>query len=121
MVRKLTSTTQSPIEKIVFGQTDCVLDDSTTTSTEITCTMIDEPVCGNWHPEIYSSKGLIPIASTVSKLSVDCTVSTMAPLTDLNVLGYDNLTISGTNFPRYLQDNTIEIEFDNTAKSKCIP
>lgn len=83
--------------------------------------MKDEPVCGDWHPEIYSNKGLIPVDSSVPKLTVDCTVTSIFPTIDLNVLGHDNLTISGTNFPRYLQDNTIEIEFDNLEKAKCIP
>lgn len=83
--------------------------------------MKDEPVCGDWHPEIYSSKGLIPLNSAAQKLTVDCTVTSIYPSSDLNVLGHDNLTISGTNFPRYLQDNTIEIEFDNAEKSRCTP
>lgn len=64
---------------------------------------------------------MIPVDSSVPKLTVDCTVTSIFPTIDLNVLGHDNLTISGTNFPRYLQDNTIEIEFDNLEKAKCIP
>ena len=38
----------------------------------------------------------------------------------MNVLGADNLTITGTNFPRFLEDNTIDIEFSNPAATKCI-
>ena len=35
-------------------------------------------------------------------------------------MGHDNLTLSGTGFPRYLTDNVIDIEFSNPEKSKCI-
>jgi len=80
----------------------------------------DEPVCGTWYPEIYSKLGLIPVKSDVTKVQVDCTVSSIFPTSDLNVLGHDNLTISGTNFPRYLTDNIIDIEFSNPLKSKCV-
>jgi len=64
--------------------------------------------------------GLIPVKSDVTKIQVDCTITSIAPSTDLNVLGFDNLTITGTNFPRYLTDNTIDIEFSNTQKTKCL-
>jgi hypothetical protein len=30
------------------------------------------------------------------------------------------LTIIGTNFPRFLGDNTVDIEFSNTPPTKCI-
>lgn len=30
--------------------------------------MKDEPVCGNWNPEVYSLLGLIPVKSDVTKL-----------------------------------------------------
>jgi hypothetical protein len=64
--------------------------------------------------------GLIPVKSDVAKTQIDCTITAIAPATDLNVLGFDNLTITGTNFPRYLTDNTIDIEFSNTQKTKCL-
>ena len=73
--------------------------------------MKDEPVCGTWNPEVYSMLGLLPIKTDVTKIQVDCTISDVAPKIDLNVLGYDNLTFTGTNFPRYLTDNVIDIEF----------
>jgi hypothetical protein len=36
------------------------------------------------------------------------------------LLGADNLTFTGTNFPRELETNTVEIEFTDTLKTKCI-
>lgn len=48
------------------------------------------------------------------------TVTSLTPSEELNVFGNDNLTISGTNLPRYLTDNVIDIEFSDAQKSKCI-
>lgn len=90
------------------------------TATQIECTMKDEPVCGTWYPQIFSKLGLIPVKSDVEKITVNCNLNSISPNTDLNVLGHDNLTLSGTNFPRYLTDNVIDIEFSNPEKSKCV-
>ena len=38
----------------------------------------------------------------------------------MNVLGGDNLTISGTNFPKFVADNTVDIGFSNSDSTKCI-
>ena len=42
------------------------------------------------------------------------------PDNSLNVLGGDNLTIIGTNFPCSLVDNTIDIELDKDKLVECI-
>lgn len=54
------------------------------------------------------------------KIKVDCTVTAITPDTDLNVLGGDNLTISGTNFPKFIADNTVDIGFSNSDSTKCV-
>ena len=110
----------STLKKIIFGQVECVIDEATLTSEKIECTLVDEPVCGSWDPEVFSALGLIPVKAGTAKTQVDCTITSVAPSVDLNVLGFDNLTITGTNFPRYLHDNTFDIEFSNTQKTKCI-
>jgi len=74
----------------------------------------DVPVCGTWKPEIYSALGLIPVASSFTDgIAVDCTATQIAPSVDLNVLGYDNLTITGTNFPKVLATSTVDIELSS--------
>lgn len=52
----------------MFGQAECIVDESTLSPTNIECTMKDEPVCGNWDPEDYSMLGLIPLATGVPKV-----------------------------------------------------
>jgi len=85
------------------------------------------PVCGTWKPEIYSALGLIPIASSFTDgIAVDCTATQITPSADLNVLGYDNLTITGTNFPKDLASSTVDIELSSQGPPavgpiKCQP
>jgi hypothetical protein len=101
------------MRKIRFGQMDCAYDAAASSSTKIECTLLDAPVCGIWKPDVISSLGRIPNADALVGIQVNCTVTAIQPDELLNVLGADNLTIIGTNFPRYLEDNTIDIEFNN--------
>ena len=82
--------------------------------------MADEPTCGEWIPELYSAHGLIPTDPSAAKIKVDCTVTSITPDTELNVLGGDTLTIVGTNFPKFVADNTVEIGFSNSDGTKCV-
>jgi len=82
--------------------------------------LADAPTCGEWYPEIYSDHGLIPLDTTATKIKIDCTVTAITPNTDLNVLGGDNLTISGTNFPKFVADNSVDIGFSNSDSTKCV-
>jgi len=43
------------------------------------------------------------------------------PLTSLNLIGGDNITISGSNFPYDLANNEIDVHFMDEQKTKCIP
>jgi hypothetical protein len=110
----------SIVRKVRFANTDCIFDNSTSTHGELHCELADAPTCGEWHPEIYSDHGLIPTDLAATKIKVDCTVTAITPKTDLNVLGGDNLTISGTNFPKFVADNTVEIGFSNSGSTKCV-
>ena len=76
--------------------------------------MNDAPVCGSWAPIVYSNLGFIPVETNITKIEVECTVTGIHPNKDLNVLGADNLTITGTNFPKFIKDNTVDIHFTNT-------
>jgi uncharacterized protein YkwD len=105
---------QSVVARIVFAHTDCIYDAAASSATSIECTLNAAPVCGTWKPEIYSALGLIPVASSFTDgIAVDCTVTQIAPSVDLNVLGYDNLTITGTNFPKDLASSTVDIELSS--------
>ena len=99
---------------------DCEYDAATSTSTKIECTLKDAPVCGIWKPDVIGNLGRIPNSVDLVGIQVNCTVTDIQPDTLLNVLGADNLTITGTNFPRYLEDNTVDIEFSNTPATKCV-
>jgi len=108
------------IKRIRFANTECVYDNTTSTHTELNCVLSDEPTCGEWIPEIYSAHGLIPSDPSIAKIIVECTVTDIIPKIDLNVLGGDNLTISGTNFPKFTADNTVDIGFSNSDSTKCV-
>jgi hypothetical protein len=108
------------VKRIRFANTECIFDNSTSTHTQLECVLADEPTCGEWIPEIYSAHGLIPTDPSTAKIKVDCTVTAITPNVDLNVLGGDNLTISGTNFPKFVADNTVDIGFDNSESTKCV-
>jgi hypothetical protein len=59
---------------------------------------------------MVSKMGGIPLATTLTKEEpIPCTVTAVSPATDLNVLGYDQITFTGTNFPRTTEGNTVVI------------
>jgi hypothetical protein len=43
------------------------------------------------------------------------------PLTELNIIGADNITITGLNFPRDLSLSTVSIKFKDPAATTCVP
>lgn len=49
--------------------------------------------------EVYDENGLIPIGTGASGIDISVTVSGISPSTDLNQLGGNTLTITGTGFP----------------------
>jgi hypothetical protein len=79
-----------------------------------------EPTCGIHKPVITSIYGIIPNDAALEGKQVDCTVSDIIPNTDLNLLGSDNITLSGTNFPTELDSNTVEISFSDDQATKCV-
>jgi len=63
--------------------------------------------------------GKIPTNPSVVGVDVLCTVTSVTPATNLNLLGGDNITISGTNFPHALADSTFTLAFDDAAATSC--
>jgi hypothetical protein len=82
--------------------------------TSIECTLTREPTCGTWIPEVTTFFGNVPNAEAVTGLEMPCTISSADPLLDLNMLGQDIVTFTGTNFPHEMMDNTFDIKFSNT-------
>jgi hypothetical protein len=53
-------------------------------------------------------------------VTVTCEITGIFPATELNLLGADNITLTGTHFPHKLTGGaTFEIEFDDGQATKC--
>ena len=96
-----------------FALSPCTINPDTITATNIECTLDHEPTCGNFKPILKSNLGFIPIAASLASSSVQCTITSAVPLTNLNLLGEDNIVLTGTNFPRDLASSTFEIKFSD--------
>lgn len=83
--------------------------------------MASEPTCGNWKPEIISEFGKVPLDAVIAEEVIDCVITDVSPKTDLNVLGAQNITLTGSNLPKGVSDDFIEIQFDDSKTTKCIP
>jgi len=90
------------ISSLQFALAECEINQDTATSGNIECTLSQEPTCGDHKPIITSYLGNIPHADGLASETVLCTISSMHPLDSLNLLGGDNITITGTNFPHNL-------------------
>jgi hypothetical protein len=109
------------IGSVEFAKSPCTVDDSTLTSTTVECTLDLPPTCGSHQPIFTSINGIVPNSDSVVSVTIDCTITNVEPATSLNLIGADNITFTGTNFPRDFKSNTVEIEFTDDLKTKCIP
>lgn len=115
-------TTVAGIQSLTFAQAPCEVSDPTNAvldGTSITCTLTRQPVCGDHKPVLTTSLGSIPNNADLAAETVVCTLLSGIPDTTLNLLGQDNLTFTGTNFPHELEGNTFELVFDNLAETPC--
>lgn len=71
----------------------------------ITCILTVPAAAGSWDVRVTDASGLIPVDSTVPKINVGLTVTSISPSTDLNQLGGDVLTLAGEGFDT-ITDNT---------------
>jgi hypothetical protein len=97
------------------------VDPATLTGTNIDCTLVKEPTCGDHIPVITTQLGQVPNEAGVKAVTVTCTITEIHPFKDLNLLGHDNITITGTSFPHELETSTVEIAFDDEKKTACLP
>lgn len=70
---------------------------------------------------LVANQGLVNTSSTLRAETITCTVSSIYPTTQLNLLGGDNLTISGTQFPWDMKRSEVELAFNDGQSTKCIP
>lgn len=101
----------SMIRHIEFAHSLCTL--TAVSNTSVTCTLDYEPVCGDHLPKLVATHGLVNNSNTLTAETITCTVSAVQPTTMLNLLGGDNLTITGTQFPWKLETSTVELKFND--------
>ena len=114
-------TTIGDIREVVFAKSKCAIDESTLSATNLECTLVRQPTCGNYLPIFNAKLGKIPNAASLVEQVIACTISGSIPNTNLNLLGGDNITLSGTNFPHDLTTSTVEITFNDAQSTKCQP
>lgn len=107
------------IQSVAFALADCVVDAATVSSEGLECTLANEATCGDHAPLIMSRWGSIPTAADIVAVTVVAEITGIAPLTDLNLLGADNITLTGTHLPRKLSGSTVEIQFDDGQATTC--
>jgi hypothetical protein len=81
----------------------------------VECNLDRNPTCGTWVPVLTTHFGNVANSAELAGLEIPCTVSAVTPDTALNLLGKDNITFTGTNFPHELEGNTFELTFSNDA------
>lgn len=111
---------------IDFAKTRCELSTDPDNSPfsedgSITCTLAHEATCGMHVPHVTSAMGLLLNSDTLEDYSIECTVDSVVPTGDLNLLAIDNLTISGTMFPWDVSTSDIAITFTDSASTECLP
>ena len=112
--------------RVVLGNAECGT--VTASETSITCTLAVLPAAGSWDVEVYEPKGRVPIASTVSKISIPLVVTSITPDSNLNQLGGDVLTLTGTGFDKdmskvsvaFSDSTTCTIQSSSATEVKCL-
>jgi hypothetical protein len=77
---------------------DVLCDVSSSSETEIVCTLQDTQVAGLWTPVIYTSQGIVPVDAAVMELLVSPIISSVSPNT-FNPAGGQEAIITGSGFP----------------------
>jgi hypothetical protein len=109
----------SMVRGVMFAKSPCIVTAASPTS--LTCMLIETETCGNHVPYITSVMGLVNNTAALTPLTINCAVSAVQPTTQLNLLGRDNLTFTGTNLPWWLNTSTVTIAFTDNSNTKCIP
>jgi hypothetical protein len=102
------------IQSISFAMTPCTQNSAVYSETKIECTLTKNPTAGTHWPEVTSRFGKIPVKSSLAKTKITPTYSNTVPNSNLNLLGGDNITLTGTNFPHELATSTISLKFSDS-------
>lgn len=109
----------SMVRHVEFAHSKCTI--SAISNESLTCTLDYEPVCGDHLPSLYSIYGLVNNSVNLTDETITCTVTSVVPTTQLNLLGGDNLTISGTQFPWNIETSTVDVKFTDNQTTSCVP
>lgn len=101
------------ISHVYFAYTHCTIDWTTVDDSTLTCTLDDNPTCGNHIPILTSRLGVIPVNEAVTAESITCVLTSVFPSSNLNLLGGDNLTFTGSMLPKALSTSTVSIKFND--------
>jgi hypothetical protein len=107
------------VSKVMFAKSPCTV--TAASNTSLTCTLVHTETCGSHVPILYATMGKVNNSASLTPLVVTCDVASVHPTTQLNLLGQDNLTFTGTRLPWFLNTSTVEINFTDTAQTACIP
>lgn len=102
------------ISKVEFALSECTVNESTLSATTLECTLSKEPTCGDHLPILTSVLGVVPNAAGLTAKTILCTITGVNPSTGVNLLGGDNITISGTNLPHNLDSSIVSIKFSDS-------
>ena len=83
--------------RVKFANAECE-GTITASETEITCSLNFLPAAGEWCVEVIDYRGLIPTLDDLDLIDVDLVIDGISPNSDLNQLGGDKLTFTGTGF-----------------------
>lgn len=73
------------------------------------------PAAGAWSVRVYDVNGLIPVDEAVVALDVALVIDSCSPNTQLNQLGGDILTLTGTGFDPDYTNSAIVFSEDGTS------
>jgi len=112
--------TLDQIRYVEFALSTCTVDESTLSNTTIECTLDYDPTCGDFVPKLTSIHGVVLNADDLAPQTISCSVSSVHPETGLNLLGGDNITISGQYLPHNLETSTVDIKFTDAQETTCV-
>jgi hypothetical protein len=63
------------IRSVEFALTPCAVDSNTLSDTNLECTLVHEPTCGDFTPVLVANLGLIPNNAAMAATTVTCTIT----------------------------------------------
>lgn len=115
------------ISSVSFAEVECLIDESTSTDSQLQCSLQGNPTCGDHVPVLKTKFGAIKSVSKLPLTTITCTATSAAPSADLNILGNQKIIIKGTNFPQNLLATsvnpapTLSLAFTDSAQTACTP